>query len=253
MINLNYYRWKKIEITAWMTLPVLLSLLTMSDNVSAQEFAIKKIEISAELITLHYDLIDTVHDHTYTVYVYSSRDNFLVPLEKLSGDHGLRVRPGENRKIVWKAKEDLGATFEGDVELEIRGRIYIPFLHLEKFKDSQLRKRGFLVKWSGGSSNNILNFQLHRSDGKLVHTFENIANAREHKFVIPSSVRPGTNYYFRISDSKNKDQAVESQTFRIKRRVPQLLKVVATFVAGGIIYYLVTREDKKIDGPPDHP
>src|SRR5690348_4468582 len=97
-------------------------------GLSAQEFAIKKIEITAEQVVVHYDLIDTTRYRTYTIRVYSSADKFLAPLAKLAGDAGLEVKPGVNKKIVWNSKEELGASFIGNVELEVRGRVYIPFI-----------------------------------------------------------------------------------------------------------------------------
>ncbi|MEJ0058048.1 MAG: hypothetical protein WDN75_21785 [Bacteroidota bacterium] len=116
-------------------------------------------EITAESIILHYDLIDTIKARTYTINVYSSKDNYLAPLQKIKGDAGLEVRPGQNRKITWNSKEELGPAFKGDVELEIRGRVYIPFVKFEGFQDQQVIKRGKAktITWSGGTRQNILN------------------------------------------------------------------------------------------------
>jgi hypothetical protein len=211
----------------------------------AQEFAIRQIEVSSDLLTVHYDLIDTVKDHTYSVYIYSSRDNFLSPLAKIYGDAGLEVRPGKNRKIAWNAKEELGPSFKGEVQLEIRGRLYIPFIRFEGFKEIETRKRGvpFLVKWSGGTRQNILNFQLYQGDGKLKYTFPNAPNNSEYRITIPSNIRPGQGYYFKISDTKNKDQVVLTPTFRIKRKYPLASKIAAALVIAGAAYYLIPTRD----------
>lgn len=237
-------------------LPVLLLLLfALSCQTSAQEFSIKQIEVGGDLLTLHYDLIDTVKDHTYSIYVYSSKDNFLSPLEKLTGDVGLEVRPGVNRKVVWSAKEELGAAFTGEIELEVRGRLYIPFIRFEGFKDVDVRKRGvpFLVKWSGGTRQNILNFQLYEGD-KLRHTFPNAPNNSEHRITIPTSVKPGKGYFFKISDTKNKDQVVNTPTFEIKRRYPLALKIIPVLLVGGAIYFLLPDpQPDAIEGPPATP
>lgn len=233
---------------------LILLLFSFFFHASAQEFSIKQIQLGGDLLTLHYDLIDTVKDHTYSIYVYSSKDNFLSPLEKISGDVGLEVRPGVNRKVIWRAKEELGPAFQGEIELEVRGRLYIPFIRFEGFKDVESRKRGvpFLVKWSGGTRQNILNFQLYQRD-KLRHTFANAPNNSEHKITIPTSVKPGKGYYFKISDTKNKDQVVNTSTFEIKRRYPLALKVVPLLVVGGAIYFLLPDSEKPIDGPPGPP
>lgn len=235
---------------------LVVAALTLGAKASAQEFSIKQIELGPEQLTLHYDLIDTARDHTYSVYVYSSKDNFLRPLERVSGDAGLEVRPGANRKIVWNAKEELGPTFQGEIELEIRGRLYIPFIRFEGFRDVEVRKRGvpFIVKWSGGTRQNILNFQLYQGDGALRHTFPNVPNTSEHKLTIPVSVKPGSGYYFRISDTRNKDQVVVTPTFEIRRRYPLVLKAIPVLLAGGAVYLLISDDGPQpIDGPPGPP
>lgn len=234
---------------------ILVLMLLASVNGAAQEFAIRQVETFGEKLVVHYDLIDTAKDHTYSVYVYSSRDNFLNPLEQISGDAGLEVRPGKNRKITWNAKGELGPTFAGEVELEIRGRLYIPFIRFEGFSNVEVRKRGvpFLVKWSGGTRQNILNFQLYQGK-KLAHTFPNAPNDAEHRLTIPASVKPGKGYYFRISDTKNKDQVVITPEFEIRRRYPLALKALPVLLIGGVVYLLLPDAGPDpIDGPPAAP
>src|SRR5882724_3153880 len=97
----------------------------------AQEFAIKKVEVATDKVFIFYDLIDTISSRTYTVNIYSSRDSYVSPLQKVQGDLGLEVKPGRNRKITWNAKDELGGDFEGKVGLEVRGKLYIPFIRFQ--------------------------------------------------------------------------------------------------------------------------
>ena len=227
-------------------------------TVHAQEFVIKTIELTPDRVILHYDLIDSTKNRTYTVHVYSSRDNFLAPLTKTSGDIGLEVKPGKNRKITWNSKEELGNYFEGDVELEVRGRVYIPFIRFDGFNEVKSRKRAvpFLVKWSGGTQQNILNFQLYKND-KLVYTFPNVPNTHEYKLTIPATVKPGDSYYLKVSDSKNKDQQMLSSNFHIKRKVPLLLKALPVLALGGAAVALAggsgSSGSTDLSSPPDVP
>lgn len=230
-------------------------LLFASSSVYAQEFSIKAVELTNDQVILHYDLIDTTKNRTYTIFVYTSRDNFLAPLNQLTGDAGLEVRPGLNRKITWNAKAELGSTFEGDVELEIRGRVYVPFIRFQGFEDVQVRKRNvpFIVKWSGGTRQNILNFQLYQGE-KLVYTFPNVANANEYKVVLPNAVRPGKDYYFRIADSKNRDQVVITSKFDVKRKIPLIVKVIPVIGVGALAYTLTSsKAASELGAPPDTP
>ncbi|MBY0435325.1 MAG: GPI anchored serine-threonine rich family protein [Cyclobacteriaceae bacterium] len=199
----------------------------------AQEFTIKKVELDGTKINVYYDLVDSIAGRSYTINIYSSRDNFIAPLAKVTGDLGLEVRPGGNRKITWNAQEELGATFEGKVGLEVRGRLYIPFVRFSGFEDYKVLKRGkpYQLIWSGGTRQNVLNFDLYKNDEKI-YTIPNVANVGNHEVIIPTSVKPGIGYKFKISDSKNKDEVVYTSSFMIKRKVPLLVKLLPVLGLG---------------------
>jgi len=234
---------------------VLVLLLAGTLSVCAQEFTIKKVEITNERVILHYDLIDTVKARTYSINLYSSKDSYLTALQKVKGDVGLEVRPGVNKKIIWNSKEELGPVYHGDIELEIRGRVYIPFVKFEGFQDGQVFKRGKkkTLTWTGGTRQNILNFSLYKNE-EYVDVIPNVANSGSYEMVIPTSVKPGKEYYFLVSDSKNKDQVMKTNTFTVKRKISLVTKfVVVGMVAGGIIYLIGPPDPENLDGPPGQP
>ena len=222
---------------------------------TAQEFAIKKIELTAESVILHYDLIDTVKNRTYTINVFTSRDSYLTPIQKVKGDAGLEVRPGVNKKIVWSSKEELGPTFHGDIELEVRGRVYIPFVKFEGFQDGQVFKRGKAktLTWAGGTRQNILNFTLYNGE-EYINVIPNVANSGSYDMVLPTSVKPGKGYYFLVSDSKNKDQVMKTNSFGVKRKISLGVKIVTFALIGAAIPLLIgPPAPKNIDEPPGEP
>lgn len=232
--------------------------IVLSWTAAAQEFSIKKIEVTAEQVIVHYDLIDTTRFRTYTIRVYSSSDKFLTPLKNVSGDVGFEVAPGTFKKIIWNSKSELGMSFIGGVELEVRGRVYIPFIRLSGFEDTKYRKRKepFIVKWTGGTAQNILNFQLYNKDHKLVHTFPNAPNEHQYRLTIPTSVKPGKGYYFRISDSKNADQIIASPSFAVKPKYSMAIKSVPVIAVAGGLYFLISSLSGKnddLDTPPSLP
>ncbi|HEX8060707.1 MAG TPA: hypothetical protein VF473_07205 [Cyclobacteriaceae bacterium] len=222
----------------------------------AQDVAINTIEVNSSQIIVHYDLLDTTKNRTYTVFVYSSLDNFLAPLKKISGDAGLEVKPGPNKRIVWDSKEELGPMFNSGFQLEVRGNVYVPFIQFEGFNAVKVRKRAvpFLVKWFGGTRQNILNFELYKGE-KLVYSFPNVPNTYEYKLVIPVSVKPGKGYHLKVSDTKNKDQVVNTGEFAIKRKYSLALKAVPVVLVGGAVYFLTSghTSPKEKPGPPDPP
>jgi hypothetical protein len=233
-----------------------LTLLGTTVRVSAQEFTIKKVELTGDAIILYYDLIDTIKSRTYSINVYSSRDNFLAPLQKIKGDAGLEVRPGENRKITWGSKEELGAAFSGDVELEVRGRVYIPFVKFDGFQAEQVIRRGKpkTMTWSGGTRQNILNFAIYNKEDQYIDVIPNVANSGNYELILPTTIKPGKGYYFLVSDSKNKDQVMRTPTFEVRRKIPLALKVVPILMVGTAVAVSMPKSGPKdLAGPPEVP
>lgn len=207
--------------------------LLMALTGQAQQFTIRRLELHDQQLIVHYDMIDTVVNRSYTLSVYSSYDNFLNPLQKIVGDIGMEVKPGMGRSFVWDAKSELGANFTGSVRLEIRGKLYIPFVHFGGFEEYKVLKRGkrYQLTWSGGTEQNVLNFDLYNGYQKVT-TFANIANVGHHKLTLPIDTKPGKNYRLRISDTKNKDEVVYTGTFAVKRKVPLLAKILPILALG---------------------
>ena len=229
---------------------VLILLITIITRtaVNAQEFSIKRLELDGDKLNVYYDLLDSVKGRTYTIDLYSSKDNFVSRLEKVSGDIGLEVKPGSNHKITWSAKEELGSAFDGKVGFEVRGHVYIPFVRLEGLNKVYKRGKDYPFTWRGGTQQNILNFDLYKGDEKI-YPFSNIANVGQTTINLPTSVRPGKNYYFKITDTKNKDQIVNSSHFSVKRKVPFLLKIVPLAAAIGIISNAILNQNDSQDLP----
>ncbi len=215
-----------------------------SVSVQAQQFDIKRVELANQQVIIHYDLNDTIPGRSYTLNVYSSTDNYLNPLQQLKGDIGMEVKPGYDKKISWDAKAELGDDFNGSVALEIRGRIYVPFVYFSSFNDYKSFKRGkpYEITWSGGTSRNILNFDLYRKE-KKVATFANVANVGYYKMVLPKDTKPGKGYTFRVSDTKNKNEVVYTSAFKVKRKSPLLLKIIPLAVLGYLAYTFIGGSD----------
>lgn len=200
----------------------------------AQDFHVKRIEVAQGKVNIYYDLVDTLA-RGYTINVYASRDNFITPLQKISGDAGLEVKAGKNKKIIWDAPAELGPDFDGKVALEVRGRVYIPFVRFEKFEEYKAIKRGkpYNISWTGGTTQNILHFELFRGE-KKVASFPDVANTGKYKLTLPTNIKPGSNYKFKITDIKNKDEVVYTGNFQVKRKVPLLLKVIPLLGVGAL-------------------
>jgi len=217
----------------------------------AQDFIINKIERTGSDVVIHYDLLDSITNRSYTINVYASTDNYINPLAEVSGDIGLEIKPGGNRKITWNAQKELGDDFNGTLSLEVRGRIYIPFVRLDGFDDFKIFKRNkdYKITWTGGRGNQVLNFNLYKGDEKIT-VFPNVANVGEYNLKF-EQVKPGKGYYFKIEDNRNKDDVVLTETFFIKRKVPLLLKVVPLLAIGFVLSTLSSDGDGGDNSIPD--
>lgn len=228
-----------------------ITLVILACYAQAQDFKVKRVETAQGKVNIYYDLVDTVA-RGYTINVYSSRDNFIAPLQNIAGDAGLEVKPGLNKKIEWDATTELGPAFEGKVALEVRGRAYIPFVRFERFEEYKALKRGkpYQVTWTGGSPQNILLFELYKGDKKTGVHFTDIANTGKYKMTLPKNTKPGKGYRFKITDTKNKDEIVYTDAFKIKPKIPLAVKAIPVLGVGALVY-LLTSGDKGPANIPD--
>ncbi len=202
--------------------------------VHSQNLIIKSVSIKGNDVIVDYDLLDDDLNHKYTLRLYSSQDNFVQPLTNVEGDVGIDQSVGGNKQIIWHVKDELGEDFKGDVSLELKGKLYIPFVTLNNFEDisSMKRSRPYNVTWAAGRGSNVLTFDLFNGKNEIVHTYTNIANVGEYQLEIPKDVKPGKNYRFRITDQRNKEDVVFTPYFTIRRKVPLVAKVALVGLTG---------------------
>lgn len=229
-------------------LPILVILLT--NHAYGQFIELKSLALNENKLEIKFNLVDSVEERFYTIRVYSSVDGYLNPLEKIQGDYGLAVKPGPNKIVTWAFKEELAPGFNDKVSIEIRARIFIPFINTESINQYKVfkRKRKYNLTWSGGSPQNVMNFDLLAGDKKIT-TFPNIANVGHHSFEFPAHVKPGGGYRFRISDTKNKDEIVFTEYFKIRRKVPLIAKILPGLVMASVVYLLLPDGKKESDIP----
>ncbi|WP_420317508.1 hypothetical protein [Ekhidna sp.] len=224
---------------------------------SAQEVQITNIQMKGPDMIISYNLIDERIDRSYSMHLYTSLDNFIQPVEKVSGDVGVDISVGANKTITWNIKEEL-ADFSDGLKVEIKGQIYVPFIELDGVEKGMIVKRGKIsdIRWTGGRGDNILNVDLYQGD-KLVRGLGELPNTGNAMLKIPNNVPPGKNYRYKISDERNRDEVVFSPTFEVKRKFPLLIKMGSGIAIGVFGYYLVKSlipvNEPDIAGPPDLP
>jgi hypothetical protein len=214
----------------------------------AQTVAIKKIELAGENIIVHYDLDDSNPNNEFQINLYASKDKFAAPLVKVKGDVGPDVKPGTNRKIEWNINDEYKG-YKGKISLEIRGKVFVPFVKLRDFDTSKKYKRGksYDVAWRPGNTNPI-HIELYKGSqrvgGELNHP-----NNGKYTLSIDSKVSKGKDYRLKITDSKYPDNIIYSDYFSVSPKIPLALKVVPILaVAGGLAAVVGSMGG---DTPPD--
>lgn len=234
---------------------LIIPLLFVALGANAQSIAVKNVSLDGDNIILDYSLLDTVPDRSFSVSLYISLDNFVTPVKEVRGDHGVALKPGNEKKLIWSAKQELGASYTGKVSLELRARLYVPFIFFDDF-DQIKRGKPKPVTWRGGSRQSTLNFELYNKNDEKVTTIPNInAEAGHTNLYIPTDVKPGKGYHFKITDGKNKDQVVYTGRFAVKRKVPLAAMALPVIAVGGVISLLGGGDGGpgEIDGPPSPP
>lgn len=221
----------------------------------AQKVEINNIRINGGLLEINYDLVDDRLDRTYAISLYTSKDNFIQPMELVNGEIGIDIPPGNNKVLTWNAKEELGEDFKGGISLELKGNYYVPFISLEGIEEGREFKRGeaYDIVWSGGRGDNILNFELYKGEN-LISSFEKRPNTGKTSLDFPAMVKPGDDYRLKVSDTKNRDDVIFTDEFTIKRKFPLSLQVAAGAVVGAglvvLIQSLIPEPEFRIGDPP---
>lgn len=210
-----------------------LAAIALSFCAIAQSVTIKKVELAGDKVLVYFDLDDSNSSHEFAVNLYASRDNFTVPLAKVKGDVGQEVKPGANKKIEWNIIEEYGG-YKGKLALEIRGRVYVPFVKLQNFNTEQSYKRGksYNLSLKAGNTNPI-HVELYKGSlrvgGEMNHP-----NNGSYTLTIPSNAKPGSDYRLKITDSRNSEEVVYSPMFKVKPKVPMVAKILVPVAVIGV-------------------
>jgi len=202
----------------------------------AQTVSITKIELAGEKVIVHYNLADNNPNNEYQISLYASKDKYSAPLTKVKGDVGPEVKPGADRKIEWNLMQEY-ENYKGKLALEIRGKVFVPFVKLREFDTEKTYKRGknYDIAWRPGNTNPI-HIELLKGSQKVSGELNHPNNGKS-TLSIGSKVKPGKDYRLKITDSKKPDEIIYSEYFKVAPNVPFIAKLIpALAVAGGLVF-----------------
>ena len=93
----------------------------------AQQVSIQKVEIQASGdVIIHYDLQDDNIDRKYSLYLYTSMDNYIQPLEKATDENGIAILSDQEVEDIVKRSYQYIAMYNVNqkMALEEKGMTY---------------------------------------------------------------------------------------------------------------------------------
>lgn len=217
-----------------------------------QSVEIDFIEFQGNNIVVHYNLDDGANSNRqFLVQLYSSQDNFTTPLTRVSGDFGTEVSAGFGKKIVWDVTQELGS-FKGDIALEVRGRVYVPFVKIKEITEGQVFKKGrnYPLNWTSGNLSGTVNIELFNADGERLWGENNVANVGKFDWFIPGNIKKGNDYRLKFTNTRDRNDIVYSPSFVIRPKVPLLVKVAAATLVLGASGILINQKKNESSANP---
>jgi hypothetical protein len=208
---------------------------------SAQSIIIKRVQLAGEKIIVLYELEDSNPNNEYLLNLYSSKDNFATAVTNVTGDVGMDIKPGTEKKMEWNIVKEYGG-YKGKLSLEIRGKVYIPLVRLKNFDPGATYRRGknYTITWKAGNSNPV-NIELYKG-GQRITGEVNHPNNGSYELFIPPHAKPGGDYKIKFSDARSPDDVVFTQPFNVKAKYPLLVKIVPVVIVAAVVVVLVTKK-----------
>lgn len=215
---------------------------------SAQTIIINRVELTGNKVIVLYDLNSPNQNQEFLLNLYGSRDSFAAPLSRVTGDVGGEIKPGTNKKIEWNITEEYGS-YKGKLALEVRGRVYTPFVRTESFQLENKYKRGkvYNISWVPGNTTPV-HLELFKGEERMQGSM-NHPNTGGFTFSIPQNAKTGSDYHLKVSSSQNAEESFFTPYFKITPKVSPIVKFgLPLLVVGGVAAILSSGEG---GGEPD--
>lgn len=223
--------------------------------VKAQTIEIDFVEVDKRKIVVHYTLTDMTNSHRlFMVQLYSSVDNYLMPLKNTSGDCGTEVTPGADKKIIWEITKELQG-FKGEIAFELRGRIYVPFVRLKDAESFTQFKRGknYSLNWASGNLNGLIHLELLDAKENRIWGENNIPNIGRYDLYIPGHIKAGKNYKLKFTNARDRNDIVYSPEFSIRHKYSTLSKTAGLATLFAAILVFTQDRGTNTPGPAPYP
>ena len=182
--------------------PILIFLIgVLGLKISAQQISnISASQLNETTVRVNYDLKGEVPGQLFKVDLFSSANQFSLPLEYVDGYVGEDVEAGINKFIDWDISKELVA-FEGELVFEVRATLtFTPIMVAFPQNTKVARGKQHEISWQGTNTGENVDIQLYRN-GSRVATIASTINDGFYEWDVPSSTKPGKGYSVRISST----------------------------------------------------
>lgn len=206
-------------------------------NIShAQQVTNVRAEKDGDHVRITYDLSGEDVNDLYKIELYASHNNFITPLQMVTGDVGESINPGEDKLIIWRPMEEL-ENFTGEIIFEIRATMMGTYYKVTQPTSSSKFNKGKTVSinWQGGNPEENVNLTLVRFDDQVEVLAQNIKNNGSYRWAIPKSLKGGKGYQVRVTNTQDNTRQGVSKAFKISGGLSPFILIGAPVVAGAAI------------------
>ncbi len=178
-----------------------------------QTFENIRVQKDEDKIIIVYDLVSIDPGSRVTVRVFSSIDDYKVPISA-SGDIG-SVLPGPNKRIIWQVGEIVANDYQG-ILFKFEGQTFAGWRIISPTERGMIRGKKNTIKWQGGFEGDQVTIQLLKPGSEEVQDLAQIKNTGTYVWDTPKDLKPGSGYVVRLTSNDNSTE----YRFSIKRKIP---------------------------------
>ena len=222
--------------------PILLLLIgVLGLKVSGQQISnISASQTNENTVRVSYDLRGEVPGQLFKVDLYSSANQFSLPLTYVDGYVGEDVEAGINKFIDWDISKELVA-FDGELVFEIRATLTFTPIRVTFPANTKIaRGKQHQISWQGSNTSEYVDLQLYRN-GRRIATIASTINDGLYEWDVPSETKPGKGYTVRIS-STSSSQSDTGEEFAVRRKIPMVVKLLPIAIITPVVINLLDED-----------
>ena len=192
-------------------------------------------------VMISYDLVFDHPGVLFDVQVFSSHNNYVTPVSQVTGDVGEDISPGKGKNIVWDAGAELPEDFNDFVSIKVKAAaMNVPDYQFSPLPESSFKRERYItLNWSGGLVGEPVRIDL-LNNGQVVQNLTRGKDGNSYYWQVPKKLKTGSGYNFQISGAYSTDRKAISQPFKVKSKIPLIVKLSPIILGGAVAAIIAT-------------